>query len=76
VREFVGLISKALVLFYQLDSKYGETSEICLQNMLTSMILKNPIYTLLINLLKQVFKDDIDTIDANIQEIKDKYDIQ
>lgn len=49
----------SIILFYQLDLKKGEISEICLQNLVTSLILKNPIYTSIIDLIKVSVKSDI-----------------
>jgi len=48
---------KCIVLFYQLDVKGVEISEICLLNLITSLILKNPIYTLMIDLIKISHRD-------------------
>jgi hypothetical protein len=52
IKEFVKITSKAMVLFYQLDVKKGEITEVCLYNLLTSLVLKNPVYTKIIDLFK------------------------
>jgi hypothetical protein len=50
--------------------KKVENTEVCLKNLITSLLLKNPIYTQIINLMKVVHDEEIKTIDHNICLIK------
>jgi hypothetical protein len=59
VKEFVKITLKAMVLFYQLDVVSGEITEVCLSNLLTSLVLKNPIYTKMIDLFRTSYRDEI-----------------
>jgi hypothetical protein len=43
--EFVKIMARATILYYQLDVRKGETTEICLHNLITSLTLKNPVYS-------------------------------
>lgn len=70
MKEFVQLILKSTVLFYQLDVKATETTEVCLYNLLTSLVLKNPIYSKVVELFKIAQRDDIQQIEIQIEKIK------
>lgn len=52
VKDFVRITVNATVIFYQLDIKSGETTEVCLHNLLTSLTLKNPVYSKVIDLFR------------------------
>lgn len=54
---------RSIILFYQLDLKSSEISGICLENLVTSLILKNPIYTLVIDLIKVSFRGEIQLVE-------------
>ncbi len=53
------MLSRSMVLFYQLDVKDNETTDVCLKNLLTSLVLKNPVYTEVINLIDIAKKNEI-----------------
>lgn len=59
VDEFVGILARATILFYQLDVKKGETTEVCLHNLLTSLTLKNPIYTKVVEVFKMAYSKQV-----------------
>lgn len=59
VKEFACIVQKSMVLFYQLDVKASETTEVCLYNLLTSLLLKNPIYSKVVDLFRTANRDDI-----------------
>lgn len=55
--EFVEILVRATVIFYQLDIKSGEVSEVLLYNLLTSMTLKNPVYSRVMELFKTTYRE-------------------
>lgn len=59
VKEVVRIFVRAMVFFYQFDFQAGETIDVLLTNLLTSIILKNPTYTKVIDLIKKAYKEDI-----------------
>lgn len=61
---------QATVIFYQLDVRSGETTEICLHNLLTSLILKNPVYTKIIDLFHIAHRDEIKQLEQQIEGLK------
>ncbi len=63
VKEFVLLIAKSTVLFYQLDVVAGEITEVCLYNLISSLVLKNPVYSKIIDLFKTAYRDYLQTIE-------------
>lgn len=52
-----------MVLFYQLDFRAGETIDVLLTNMITSLILKNPIYTKIVEVIKRAYKEEITQVE-------------
>ena len=60
---------EAVVLFYKLDIKYAETANLCLLNLLTSLILKNPLYTKIHNLILTAHVDTLDTLENKMGDI-------
>jgi hypothetical protein len=70
------MTSKAMVLFYQLDVKKGEITEVCLYNLLTSLVLKNPVYTKIIDLFKASKDKEIQSIEAQILKVNNEYDLE
>lgn len=69
--EFSQSICNSISLFYQLDMKKVDNTTICLKNLITSLLLKNPIYSQIINLMKVVYENDITQILQNIKYIKE-----
>lgn len=45
LNDFVKILARATILYYQLDVRKGETTDICLHNLITSLSLKNPVYS-------------------------------
>ena len=72
MQEFVSITVRATVIFYQLDVKSGETTEVLLHNLLTSLTLKNPVYSRIIELFKAAYKDSLKQIEAQIEQLKEK----
>lgn len=68
-KDFIQIMMKSIILFYQCDIKYASTSSVCLQNMVTALTIKNPIYTQIIIILKLIYKEDIEIIENNIESI-------
>ena len=60
----------------QLDIKHGEDTLGCLHSLVTIMVLKNPIYSSIVQLLRKVKKDQMKEIETNIALILDKYDLE
>jgi hypothetical protein len=71
ILEFVNIFAKATILFYQLDVRKGQTTMICLQNLVTSITLKNPIYTKLIEVFRASLKPKIQKFEASLDSLKD-----
>jgi hypothetical protein len=59
ILEFVNIFARSTILFYQLDVRKGQTTMICLQNLVTSLTLKNPIYTKLIEIFRAALRPKI-----------------
>ena len=72
MQEFVSITVRATVIFYQLDVKSGETTEVLLHNLLTSLTLKNPVYSRIIELFKAAYRDSLKQIEAQIEQLKEK----
>ena len=70
IKEFVRVTSNAIVLFYQLDIISGEITEVCLYNLLSSLVLKNPIYSRLIELFRQAHRDMLTLIEQQIEKLQ------
>lgn len=70
IREFVSIIVRATVIFYLLDIKANETTEVCLHNLLMSLTLKNPVYTKLIELFKTTFKGPMTQLENKIEALQ------
>jgi hypothetical protein len=68
--EFVDILVRATVVFYQLDIKHGETSEVLLHNLLTSMTLKNPVYSRVMELFKTTYKPELQLIESQIEALQ------
>lgn len=75
VKEFVQIMMRSIILFYQLDLKSSEISEICLQNLVTSLVLKNPVYTLIIDLIKVSYRAETKLIEQQIDDATNNYDL-
>lgn len=58
-----------MVMFYQLDVVSGEVTEVCLYNLLTSLVLKNPIYTKVVELFRTAHRDIIQQIEIQIDSV-------
>jgi hypothetical protein len=67
VKEVGEMLKNAMVLFYQLDVSANETTKVCLYNLLTSLILKNPIYSRVIELFRVAYRDQIQTVELEIE---------
>lgn len=72
LQAFVGVTVRATVIFYQLDVKSGETTEVCLHNLLTSLTLKNPVYTKVIDLFRIAYRDPIQQLELQIEALQDQ----
>lgn len=64
VDDFVTILVKATVMFYQLDLKSGETTMVCLKNLLTSLTLKNPVYSKVIDVFRSAFKGHLRNLES------------
>lgn len=58
-----------MILFYQLDIQKGETTQVCLGNLIMSLVLKNPVYTRIMDLIKTVYKVKVKQIELEIDSI-------
>jgi len=67
VKEVVNMLSRAMVLFYQLDVSANETTEVCLYNLLMSLVLKNPIYSRIVDLFRVSYRDELQRIEIEIE---------
>jgi hypothetical protein len=67
VKEVGEMLKNAMVLFYQLDVSANETTKVCLYNLLTSLILKNPIYSRVIELFRVAYRDQIQSVELEIE---------
>jgi hypothetical protein len=65
IKDYTRIILKSLVLFYKLDIKHASDSESCLINLITTLLLKNPVYSNIINLLKKVYDEDIKLLEVS-----------
>jgi hypothetical protein len=72
VQAFVNVTVRATVIFYQLDVKSGETTEVCLHNLLTSLVLKNPVYTKVIELFRTSTREETLLLEAQIDALKEQ----
>ena len=72
VLEFVNIFAKATILFYQLDVKKGQTTMICLQNLITSLVLKNPIYTKVIEVFRAALRPRLLAFENSVETFKDR----
>lgn len=72
VWDFVTVIVRATVIFYVLDVRSGETTEVCLHNLLTSLTLKNPVYAKLLDLFKAAYRDSMKQIEQQIEGLRDR----
>jgi hypothetical protein len=72
VWDFVTIIVRATVMFYILDVRSGETTEVCLHNLLASLTLKNPVYAKIIDLFKAAYRDSMKQIELQIESLKDR----
>ncbi len=68
VKEVVEMFCRAMVLFYQLDVSDNETTRVCLYNLLMTLVLKNPVYTRIINLFRTSYKDELKKIEREIEK--------
>ena len=75
IREFVTIIHDALVRFYQLDVKVTQDTRQseCLFNLITSLVLKSPVYTEIHMLIQLHFKASFKKISSTILELRKKY---
>lgn len=74
MREFVGILVRATVIFYQLDVKSGETTEVLLHNLLTSLTLKNPVYSRIFELIRSSCRLPMKQIEDQLEAVKDRRD--
>lgn len=75
IKGFISMLHDALIRFYQLDVKVSsdvEQSE-CLTNLLTSLVLKSPVYTEIHQLIQLQHKIAYKKISATINDIRKKY---
>jgi len=73
IKTFVQILFDAIVIFYKLDIKYAETANLCLVNLLTSFVLKNPIYTKIENLIVITHLDALNNLEDKMGELREKY---
>jgi hypothetical protein len=70
--EFVRILARATILYYQLDLKKGETTDICLHNLITSLCLKNPVYSQVMAVFKQAHTDQMQELNLHIERLRDR----
>lgn len=70
ISEFVRILARATILYYQLDVVKGETTDICLHNLITSLTLKNPVYSQVISIFKHAYADQMRILGEQITRIK------
>lgn len=68
VKQLVEMVARAMVLFYQLDVSANETTKVCLYNLLTSLVLKNPVYTKVVELFRTAHRDSLQKIEMEIEK--------
>ena len=74
IKHFVSILLKTVVLFYQLDIKNCDTSDSCLDNMLTSMVLRNPLYDRVITLINDSERSKITHFEKQMKLLRELND--
>lgn len=74
MHEFVSIVVRATVIFYQLDVKSGETTEVLLHNLLTSLTLKNPVYSRIFELFRSSCRLPMKQIEAQLEAVRERRD--
>ena len=72
VVEFVNIFARATILFYQLDLKKGQITMLCLQNLVTSLTLKNPLYTRVIEVFRAALRPRLIALEQGLESLKDR----
>ena len=57
-----------MVLFYQLDVSANETTKVCLYNLLMSLILKNPVYSWIIDLFRVAYSEQLQKLEYELDK--------
>ena len=75
IKSFVSLIHDAVVRFYILDIKVGKTykQNEHLTNLLTSLVLKNPIYSEVHAIIRTMHRPQLKKIMETINKIRNEY---
>lgn len=78
IKGFVTAIHDAVIRFYQLDVKVSHDTDQseCLTNLLTSLVLKSPVYTEIHSLIQIAQKESYKKVAATVTELRKKYDLQ
>lgn len=74
IYTFAKISIKSLILFYQLDTKHAENSEACLYSLMICFLLKNPVYSNIVSILKCVHKEEVTLLEKNIADAQENYD--
>ena len=75
VKGFVSLIHDAVIRFYMLDVKVGlqHNQNANLTNLLTSLVLKNPVYSEVHSLIRLIHKPQYKKIVLTIEKVRQKH---
>jgi hypothetical protein len=70
ISEFVRILARTTIMYYQLDVVKGETTDICLHNLITSMTVKNPVYSQVMAVFKLAYADQIKILGEQINRVR------
>ena len=70
ISEFVRILARTTIMYYQLDVVKGETTDICLHNLITSMTVKNPVYSQVMAVFKLAYADQIKVLGEQINRVR------
>ena len=55
-----------------MDVSKGETSDICLHNLITSLVVKNPVYGCIVNVMRASYSQEMNKLELEITKLTDK----
>ena len=78
IKDFVGLIHDAVIRFYMLDVKVGvqHRQNANLINLLTSILLRNPVYSEVHSLIRLIHKPQYKKIIQTIEKVRTKHNLE
>ena len=78
VKDFVGLMHDAVIRFYKLDVKVGvqHMQNANLINLLTSIVLRNPVYSEVHSLIRLIHKPQYKKIIQTIEKVRTKHNLE